>query len=104
MRSKKESEKIKRGRRSFTSHGSPPSERLEQAIQILTSVALTSITVMQMLSVIKLMDVITAHAALDTLEMEHHAPVDYQGSGRSRPSDRGEGGWGGSDNIFKSTN
>ena len=45
---------------------------------------------MQMLSVIKLMDVITAHVALDTLEMEHHAPVDYQGSGGSRPSDRGE--------------
>ena len=97
MRSKKEREKIKAGagRRSFTSHGSPPSERLEQAIQILTSVALTSITVMQMLSVIKLMDVITAHVALDTLEMEHHAPVDYQGSGASRPSDRGEGGGGG---------
>ena len=35
---------------------------------------------MQMLSVIKLMDVITAHVALGTLEMEHHAPVDYQGS------------------------
>ena len=50
---------------------------------------------MQMLSVIKLMDVITAHVALDTLEMEHHAPVDYQGSGASRPSDRGEGGGGG---------
>ena len=49
---------------------------------------------MQMLSVIKLMDLITAHVALDTLEMEHHAPVDYQGSGRSRPSDGGGGGWG----------
>ena len=47
---------------------------------------------MQMLSVIKLMDVITTHVALDTLEMEHHATVDYQGSGASRPSDRGEGG------------
>ena len=58
-----------------------------------------------MLSVIKLMDVITAHGALDTLEMELHAPVDYQGSGGSRPSDRGEGGGGGGwvDNIFKST-
>ena len=50
---------------------------------------------MQMLSVIKLMDVITTHVALDTLEMEHHAPVDYQGSGASRPSDRGQGGGGG---------
>ena len=28
-----------------------------------------------MLSVITLMDLITAHAALDTLEMEHHAAV-----------------------------
>ena len=46
---------------------------------------------MQMLSVIKLMDVITAHVAMDTLEVEHHAPVDYQGSGRSRPSDGGGG-------------
>ena len=34
-----------------------------------------SITVMPMLSVITLRDRITAHAALDTLEMEHHAPV-----------------------------
>ena len=50
---------------------------------------------MQMLSVIKLMDVITTHVALDTLGMEHHTPVDYQGSGASRPSDRGEGGGGG---------
>ena len=50
---------------------------------------------MQMLSVIKLMDVITTHVALDTLGMEHHATVDYQGSGASRPSDRGEGGGGG---------
>ena len=61
---------------------------------------------MQMLSVIKLMDLITAHGVLDTLEMEHHAPVDYQGSGGFRPSDRGEGGGGAgevSDNIFKST-
>ena len=41
------------------------------------------------------MDVITTHVALDTLGMEHHAPVDYQGSGASRPSDRGEGGGGG---------
>ena len=31
-----------------------------------------------MLSVITLMDLITAHAALDTLEMEHHAVVNYQ--------------------------
>ena len=28
-----------------------------------------------MLSVITLMDLITAHAALDTLEMEHHVVV-----------------------------
>ena len=52
------------------------------------------------------MDVITTHVAQDTLEMEHHAPVDYQGSGASRPSDRGEGAGGGGaegDNIFKST-
>ena len=52
------------------------------------------------------MDVITAHVALDTLGMEHHTPVDYQGSGGFRPSDRGEGGGGGGgvDNIVKSTN
>ena len=31
-----------------------------------------------MLSVITLMDLITAHAALDTLEMEHQAVVNYQ--------------------------
>ena len=30
-----------------------------------------------MLSVITLMVLITAHAALDTLEMEHHAVVSY---------------------------
>ena len=42
------------------------------------SVQPTSITVMLMLSVITLMDLITAHAALDTLEMEHHAVVNYQ--------------------------
>ena len=45
------------------------------SFQILTSVPLTSITVMPMLSVVTLRDLITAHAALDTLEMEHHAPV-----------------------------
>ena len=28
-----------------------------------------------MLSVVTLRDLIIAHAALDTLEMEHHAPV-----------------------------
>ena len=49
------------------------------SLQILTSVPLMSITVMQMLSVIILMDITTAHAALDILEMEHHAPVNYQG-------------------------
>ena len=70
---------------------------------ILTSVALTSgygllltsITVMQMLSVIKLMDVITAHVALGTLEMEHHAPVDYQGSLGHPDLQIGGGGGGG---------
>ena len=31
-----------------------------------------------MLSVITLMDLITAHAALDTLEMEHHALVNHK--------------------------
>ena len=43
--------------------------------QISTSVQQTSITVMPMLSVITLRDLITAHVALDTLEMEHHAMV-----------------------------
>ena len=38
-----------------------------------------SITVMQMLSVIILRDLTTAHVALDILEMEHHAPVNYKG-------------------------
>ena len=31
-----------------------------------------------MLSVITLMDLITAHVALDTLEMEHHALVNHK--------------------------
>ena len=35
-------------------------------------------TVMSMLSVITLRDLITAHAALDTLEMEHHATVIFK--------------------------
>ena len=35
----------------------------------------TSITVMPMLSVITLRDLLTAHAVLDILEMEHPAPV-----------------------------
>ena len=39
------------------------------------SVQPTSITVMSMPSVITLRDRTTAHAALDTLEMEHHAVV-----------------------------
>ena len=47
------------------------------SFQILTSVPLTSITVMPMLSAITLRGLITAHAALDTLEMEHHASVNY---------------------------
>ena len=33
---------------------------------------------MSILSVITLMDRITAHAALDTLEMEHHALVNHK--------------------------
>ena len=37
-----------------------------------------SIIVMQMLSVLTLMDLTPAHAALDILEMEHPAPVNYQ--------------------------
>ena len=37
-----------------------------------------SIIVMQMLSVITLMDLTPAHAALDILEMEHPALVNYQ--------------------------
>ena len=32
---------------------------------------------MPMLSVITLRDPLIAHAALDTLEMEHHAPVNH---------------------------
>jgi len=39
------------------------------------SVRLTSINVLRMLSAITLMDHITAHAAMDLLEMEQHAPV-----------------------------
>ena len=48
------------------------------SFQILTSVQPSPITVMSMLSVITLMDRITAHAALDTLEMEHHALVNHK--------------------------
>ena len=48
------------------------------SFQILTSVQPSPITVMSMLSVITLMDLITAHAALDTLKMEHHAPVNHK--------------------------
>ena len=48
------------------------------SFQILTSVPLTSITVMSMLSAITLRGLITAHAALDTLEMEHHASVNHR--------------------------
>ena len=47
------------------------------SFQILTSVPLTSITVMPMLSVITLRGLITAHAVLDALEMEHRASVNY---------------------------
>ena len=48
------------------------------SFQILTSVRPTSITVMPMLSVITLRDLITAHAALDILEMDCHARVNHQ--------------------------
>ena len=47
------------------------------SFQILASVPLTSITVMPMLSAITLRGLITAHVALDTLEMEHHASVNH---------------------------
>ena len=43
--------------------------------QISTSVQPTSIHVMPMPSAITLRGLITANAALDTLEMEHHAMV-----------------------------
>ena len=45
------------------------------SFQISMSVRLTSITVMPMLPVITLMDLLTASAVQDTLEMEHHATV-----------------------------
>ena len=45
------------------------------SFQISMSVRLRSINVLRMLSAITLMDHITAHAALDSLEMEQHAPV-----------------------------
>ena len=48
------------------------------SFQILTSVPLISITVMPMLSAVTLRGLITAHAALDTLEMEHHASVNHR--------------------------
>ena len=48
------------------------------SFQILMSVQPSPITAMSMLSVTTLMDRITAHAALDTLEMEHHAPVNHK--------------------------
>ena len=44
---------------------------------MLTSVVLTLITVTPTLSVVTLRVLITAHAALDTMEMEHHAPVSH---------------------------
>ena len=55
----------------------PYSRKLEFffSFQILMSVSQTTITVMSMLSVITLRDLITAHAALDTLELEQHVPV-----------------------------
>ena len=47
------------------------------SIQILMSVHPALMTVMSKLSVITLRDPLIAHAALDTLEMEHHAPVNH---------------------------
>ena len=47
------------------------------SIQILMSVRPTFITVMSKLSVITLRDRLIARAALDTQEMEHHAPVNH---------------------------
>ena len=45
------------------------------AFQISTGVQPTSKNVMPMPSAITLRDLIVVHAALDTLEMEHHAMV-----------------------------
>ena len=45
------------------------------SFQMLMSVRTTFITVMAILSAATLRVLITAHAALDTLEMEHHALV-----------------------------
>ena len=47
------------------------------SIQILMSVHPALTTVMSKLSVITLRDPLIAHAAPDTLEMEHHAPVNH---------------------------
>ena len=47
------------------------------SVQILTSVVLTLITVTPMLSVLTLRVLITARAALDTMEMEHYALVNH---------------------------
>ena len=47
------------------------------SIQTSTSVRPTPITVMSKLSVITLKDPLIAHVAPDTLEMEHHAPVNH---------------------------
>ena len=47
------------------------------SIQILMSVHPALMTVMSKLSVITLRDPLIAHAAPDTLEMEHHAPVNH---------------------------
>ena len=47
------------------------------SIQILMNVHPALMTVMSKLSVITLRDPLIAHAALDTLEMEHHAPVNH---------------------------
>ena len=47
------------------------------SIQILMSVHPTPITVMSKLSVITRRDPLIAHAPPDTLEMEHHAPVNH---------------------------
>ena len=47
------------------------------SIQILMSVQPALTTVMSKLSVITLRDPLIAHAPPDTLEMEHHAPVNH---------------------------
>ena len=49
----------------------------QDLFSLLLDIITTSRTVMPLLSVITLRDPLIAHAALDTLEMEHHAPVNH---------------------------